>query len=221
MGKKANENEPKPRELKWALGDVHELTVSPMQTWDALKGGEAVQNYGWNICKKQSLNNSKGVMVGTVEHTGLARLVKDPATNIIYLSGEIKSTHKIIKNGHNYIVDSIADMDQQVELDTVQTNATGRLIGSPDFSNLRITSLTQNGISLQHIASKSSTTESPWWRILHFPIIFHSPIIFHFPRTFNLPSWYNNPIPFKPIPIKPIPFPPFFPPGYRPISWKL
>jgi hypothetical protein len=207
MAKAANRS--KTKELKWANGNILELTISPTPKWkwDVLKG-EAVQDE-WEICKKQSLNNSKGLEVGRAEHKCSARLVSDSVTGKIYLTGECYSIHKITKNGKQYIVDTIQTMDQEVAFDKeVATNAT--FVGEPDFYNLRVKSCTRDDIPLTHVVSKPPTNEHSWWIMRHH-IIFPTPDN-HFMR---LPSWYRRPV------VRPV-FRPFIPipPGHT-ILWYL
>ena len=177
----------KPKELKWKVGKVLECKISPISTRDVLKG-EMIDEY--NLYKKQTLNNSKGLEVGTVEHMGLTRLVNDPITGKIFLTGKVTSTHKITKNGKQYIADTVQDMDHEVDID--KTAMTAKLVGEPVFTSLRISSLTRDDMSLTALVSKSPTIYDPWWRIFHpsyHPI--YSPIY----NPFKWPSWYPKPSP--------------------------
>ena len=155
-----------PNKVKVSLGEELELKFAPGKTWNVLKG-EDVQEIEFR--RKHELVDKKGVIIGEVVHKGLALIIPDPVIGITgkrYAVGDVKCTHKFTKNGKRYTIDGTESMKQEV---AEPESGITQFTGVPDFFDLRIQNLTQDGEPQSAVSVKYQQRR---WVIHFIPIHF-------------------------------------------------
>ena len=157
----------KKKQLTFSIADELDIRIKPGTPWISLKGGEDVKEF--EVSRTHAMFDKNGSNIGKVEHVGLALVRKGPIIDKQYLTGDVNCTYKFTKRGKKYVINGIESIKQEVVL-LDQENI--RIVNKPEFSDLRILSLTKDGAPQSVINVKIPIDKSDPYRI-HFTPIYH------------------------------------------------
>ena len=103
-----------------------------------------------------------------VKYEGLALIRSDSVTGKRCAIGDVKCTHKFTKNGKKYIIGGTESMKQEVTEPDPESGIT-QFTGVPEFFDLRIQNLTQDGEPQSAVSVKHQQRR---WVIHFIPIHF-------------------------------------------------